>query len=123
MQPRVADFFFDGSRCRIEELKTLVEKLEDLIEVIQDLEATYRIYSASLLLIYEGNPDEGKCNVDLRMVDFAHTFPFEEGNVQDDGYVFGLKNLQKLLVHSVKEFEDKQLAPSSSTSSTKETIA
>jgi hypothetical protein len=59
---------------------------------MQTMDDKFRFYSTSLLFVYEGDPSEPQ-HIDLRMVDFAHTFTLEDNTVNDDGYLFGLRNL------------------------------
>jgi len=62
----------------------------------------HRFYSSSLLFIYEGGgevvspPTTPK--VDLRMIDFAHVWPIQDGpEGRDTGYLLGLQSLQRVL--------------------------
>lgn len=41
-----------------------------------------------------GEADQLLADVEVRMIDFAHVFPSE---VQDHGYIYGLRNLLKVL--------------------------
>jgi len=76
----------------------------------------FRYYSSSLLFLYDGastskNSVEPKVNV--TMIDFAHTY-FDESKAlenadSDDGYVFGLKNLKKLLENLIKNEPSKKM--------------
>lgn len=90
-------FLHDGTRLRAELLGPMQCQLRALLSVIKS-QASYRFYSSSLLIIYEGqeppdtppdSPDspcpqdvmqpglgsspEGLAKVDIRMIDFAHT--------------------------------------------------
>lgn len=121
-------------------LDRLIEKLKKLRSVIVQLES-FRFYTSSLLLIYEGNTCN-KCNVtcekkekqvnngttwancaseedldkffDVRLIDFAHSthsnlnsflttptsspLPYVASQQDyDEGFVFGLDNLIKIL--------------------------
>ncbi len=50
-----------------------------------------------LPFLFVGDPSLADNTIDLKMVDFAHTFPLEPDQQNDDGYEFGLSNLIKLL--------------------------
>ncbi len=97
----IMEFFFDGEKYKVDVVIEFLERMELLIDELQELEHVYRIYSGSLILVYEGDlsssDTESKPRVELKMVDFAHTFPYEDGQVQDDGYLFGLTNLKSVL--------------------------
>ena len=118
-------FLHNGEQFRMELIEPLLYKLRKLYKVIEK-QNSYRFYSSSLLLMYEGDMQR-KCNcntekeqdtyrhkeninnkVDVRMIDFAHTTygvfvgdPVRSG--PDSGYLFGLKNLIRLL----EEIRDK----------------
>ena len=119
-------------------LEKLITKLKQLRSVVVELK-TFRFYTSSLLLIYEGNTyksneidtnlksvdnDLGKLAqdsdklIDVRIIDFAHSTHGHMGtcldsptssqstnstNDYDDGFVFGLDNLIKILTLFQKE--------------------
>jgi len=72
--------------------------LKTLLDVIEK-QVAKRFYSSSLLFLYEGEwgSDNLDPQIDVRMIDFAHTFPREPEEPNDDGYIFGLKNLINIL--------------------------
>jgi hypothetical protein len=89
-----------------------VKRLQELLRAFTE-EVVYRLYSTSLLFVYEGDEegeeqeqkeslDGGKegdsCStrMELKMIDFAHTYLLESRD-QDDGYVWGLTNLINIL--------------------------
>lgn len=89
-----------------------VERLQELLRAFTE-EVVYRLYSTSLLFVYEGDEeveeqeqkeslDGGKegdscgTRMELKMIDFAHTYLLENRD-QDDGYVWGLTNLINIL--------------------------
>lgn len=88
-------------------IQLLIEKLKNLLLVVKSLD-TFRFYTSSLLILYEGNSEhfdskpENKL-IDIRMIDFAHSthqFMAEDNCANegpDEGYIFGLNNLIKLL--------------------------
>lgn len=117
-------FLHDGTRLRIELLEPILHRLRALLSVIRS-QSSYRFYSSSLLIIYDGqelpertpgrlHPQEapqkapgsapgGLAKVDIRMIDFAHTTykgSWDEHTTHDGpdpGYIFGLENLIGIL--------------------------
>ncbi|NXC23445.1 IP6K3 kinase, partial [Campylorhamphus procurvoides] len=110
-------FLSTGNRLRSELLEPIVLRLRALLSVIRK-QSSYRFYSSSLLIIYEGQelkesaapsehhfpfPKTSPCRVDVRMIDFAHTtFKGSKSSPTpydgpDHGYIFGLENLIKIL--------------------------
>jgi len=91
-------FLFDGYTTRTELIPSILSALQRLLDVME--ECPCRLYTSSLLFIYEGNStgeENTHPSVDIRIVDFAHGVPknTNEGEL-DDGFVFGLKNLMIL---------------------------
>lgn len=132
-------FLHNGQQFRTELIEPLLYKLRKLHKVIEK-QHSFRFYSSSLLLMYEGHVDSNdevsnkvkeqengrskqehlsrnssssslnkngqcpshRCKVDVRMIDFAHTthsgFSGDRTRTgPDTGYLFGLKNLIRLL--------------------------
>ncbi|ELW69527.1 inositol hexakisphosphate kinase 3 [Tupaia chinensis] len=117
-------FLHDGTRLRTELLEPILHQLRALLSVIKS-QSSYRFYSSSLLIIYDGQdlqertPDglraqeapktaqdssaRGLAKVDIRMIDFAHTTYKGSWNEHttydgpDPGYIFGLENLIGIL--------------------------
>ncbi|XP_036990359.2 inositol hexakisphosphate kinase 3 [Artibeus jamaicensis] len=117
-------FLHDGTRLRTELLGPIRCQLQALLLVIRS-QSSYRFYSSSLLIIYDGqeplerapgglHPQEapqtthgssprGFPKVDIRMIDFAHTTYKGSRNEHttydgpDPGYIFGLQNLIQIL--------------------------
>lgn len=117
-------FLHDGTRLRTELLEPIQRQLRALLLVIRN-QSSYRFYSSSLLIIYDGQelpertseglhppealqPDHGSSSgslskVDIRMIDFAHTTYKGSWNEHttydgpDPGYIFGLENLIQIL--------------------------
>ncbi|XP_077017630.1 inositol hexakisphosphate kinase 3 isoform X2 [Tamandua tetradactyla] len=122
-------FLHDGTRLRIELLEPILSQLQALLSVIR-CQSSYRFYSSSLLLIYDGQelpgrtPDgshpqrplqtaprgssRGLAKVDIRMIDFAHTTYKGSWNEHttydgpDPGFIFGLENL----IHILQDIQD-----------------
>nr|XP_012602300.1 inositol hexakisphosphate kinase 3 isoform X1 [Microcebus murinus]XP_012602301.1 inositol hexakisphosphate kinase 3 isoform X1 [Microcebus murinus] len=117
-------FLHNGTHLRAELLEPILRQLQALLAVIRS-QSSYRFYSSSLLIIYDGQepsertsgslrPQEaaqvahssspgGLAKVDIRMIDFAHTTYKGSWNEHttydgpDPGYIFGLENLIGIL--------------------------
>ncbi|RXM93008.1 Inositol hexakisphosphate kinase 1 [Acipenser ruthenus] len=102
-------YLHDGHQLKRELLQPVLQRLSALRAVIER-QGSYRFYSSSLLLIYEGkkhslgrHPVSAPPRVDVRMIDFAHTsyrgatpnHTAYEG--PDRGYIFGVENLINML--------------------------
>lgn len=141
-------FLHNGQQFRTELIEPLLYKLRKLHKVIEK-QHSFRFYSSSLLLMYEGHVENGdevsnncccfakeqengrskqeqlsrnnssshlkcqcpshRCKVDVRMIDFAHTthsgFSGDRTRTgPDTGYLFGLKNLIRLLEEIQEEY-------------------
>ncbi|CAD5116549.1 DgyrCDS5428 [Dimorphilus gyrociliatus] len=94
----VLEFLDNGNGIRIDVIPEIISRLNTLKTVVEQLNC-WRFYSSSLLIIYEGKQGTVKSNVDVRMIDFAHTTngAYVEDEVLhvglDQGYLFGLTNL------------------------------
>ncbi|NXX95021.1 IP6K3 kinase, partial [Centropus bengalensis] len=114
-------FLCNGNHLRTGLLEPIILRLKALLSVIRK-QSSYRFYSSSLLIIYEGQEHKentapldnhlhfhkpncltSHARVDVRMIDFAHTtFKGSKCNHTtydgpDHGYIFGLENLIKIL--------------------------
>lgn len=105
-------FLHDGSRFRSDILFPLIERLQALYKVVEQL-VSFRFYTSSLLILYEGKGPDGNLNesgrspsmdcafarqppqpaADVRMIDFAHSTHNSQDQGPDEGYLFGLKSL------------------------------
>lgn len=92
------EFLNNGSGIRFDVIPEIISRLNTLKTVVERLDS-WRFYSSSLLIIYEGKKETVKSKVDVRMIDFAHTTngAYVEDEVlhvgPDRGYLFGLTNL------------------------------
>ncbi|NXG25998.1 IP6K3 kinase, partial [Grallaria varia] len=113
-------FLCTGNQLRVDLLEPIILRLKALLSVIRK-QSSYRFYSSSLLIIYDGQEHKestapldhhfpfpkthgtNPSRVDVRMIDFAHTtFKGSKSNPTshdgpDPGYIFGLENLIKIL--------------------------
>ncbi|NXW17125.1 IP6K3 kinase, partial [Circaetus pectoralis] len=118
-------FLCNGNHLRTDLLDPIILRLKALLSVIRK-QSSYRFYSSSLLIIYDGQEHKentapldnhlhfqktncttshgpNPSRVDVRMIDFAHTtFKGSKCNHTtydgpDHGYIFGLENLIKIL--------------------------
>ncbi|CAJ0929973.1 unnamed protein product [Ranitomeya imitator] len=69
-------YLHNGVHLRTDLVEPILSKLKRLISVLE-IQASYRFYSSSLLIIYDGTgrpPAQETCpKVDVRMIDFAHS--------------------------------------------------
>jgi len=91
MLESLSKFFHNGVRLRTELIPLYMEKIREVQEWIND-QSQLRFYSSSLLFIYDGEENEDDPIIELKMIDFAHVHPIEDGG-KDDGYIFGIQNL------------------------------
>ena len=120
----IKDFFHNGTRLRDELIQPFIRKLQKLKKVVEK-QHSFRFYSSSLLLIYDGKESshgfscsladsagsddltgswsgKGKPRVGVRMIDFAHSthHGFRDHEVHhgpDTGYILGLDSLTRVL--------------------------
>jgi len=107
-------FFHDGNELRQDVITLLLQKLHQ-VELYFENQPAYTFRSTSLLLLYEGAysfpattpitnsspspspvPDNPP-HVDVRLIDFAHARQNSAGNADEYGYLFGTKNLTRIL--------------------------
>ncbi|KAJ1558222.1 hypothetical protein HK096_002885 [Nowakowskiella sp. JEL0078] len=84
-------------------LRKVVLKLTELIGVIRS--CSVRLYSASLLIVYEGEDLEEDDRPIMKLIDFAHSHFEEEGAGSDEGAILGLNNLLEIL-QQIKNLTD-----------------
>ncbi|KAJ5067753.1 inositol polyphosphate kinase [Anaeramoeba ignava] len=86
-------FFFNGVEFFEELQKFYLEKIEKFYDLMIQFKKL-RSFSSSLLFLYDG---EGKLNPKLYWIDFAHSYDNIPEGQDEDGFVFGLKNLIQIL--------------------------
>ncbi|KAJ2960360.1 hypothetical protein NQZ79_g4272 [Umbelopsis isabellina] len=103
------DFLHDGNQVLIHHVSMLQRKLKLLLHSIMQLPA-YRFFGSSLLVIYDGD-SLADSEIDIRMIDFAHTvldeemhsglkdmtYPPSDPDQPDQGYILGLHTLLDIL--------------------------
>lgn len=104
----IADFFNNGATFRMDALSQFVDRLKSFYKVMEGVKDKFRFYSTSLLMVYEGDPDSPP-QINIKMIDFAHTFAMADSDVNDDGYLFGLSNLIDLMEQILKEHGTSEL--------------
>lgn len=110
----LAEFFCNGAYLRLDVLETVLRRVEALLEVMQEHEG-HRFYSASLLVLYEGDPHR-PCKADVRLIDFAHTCKARTHQCRgpDWGFIFGLVQLRSTLARLLEKPLLRDSAPSGS---------
>ncbi len=101
----IANFFNNGTTFRIDVLVDFVDKLKEFYQVMKGIDDKFRFYSTSLLMVYEGDLDSTR-KIDIKMIDFAHTFNMNDIDTKDDGYLFGLTNLIDILENILVDHHD-----------------
>lgn len=94
-------FFNDGLTYRSELITPVVHKLRDYYNCVSQQDS-FRFYSSSLLIIYDGAA--GQAHVNVKAIDFAHTVYPEIAVLQsepyrgpDVGYLRGIKSVIDIL--------------------------
>lgn len=96
----ISNFFVCGESNRCDVIPIILKKLESFLRWFQT-QTSLRLFATSLLIVYEGDHTPGhthKPMVDIRLVDFAHTYECagrEEGT--DVNTLFGLENFTQCL--------------------------
>lgn len=108
-EQHIIDFLHDGNQVLIHHVSMLQRKLKLLLHSIMQLPA-YRFFGSSLLVIYDGD-SLADSEIDIRMIDFAHTvldeemhsaikdmtYPPSDPDQPDQGYILGLRTLLDIL--------------------------
>ncbi|KAL6058532.1 Guanylyl cyclase-activating protein 1 [Balamuthia mandrillaris] len=102
MKGALVQFLDNGKEVRFELIGPWLQKLRK-IEKWFEHQKDFHFYSSSVLLIYDGKADRSSTqHLDVRLVDFAHTFP---AKTKDENYLAGLKILIGLLEEIKQEGE------------------
>ena len=89
MDQAICKFF-----CHIKLLSFLESKLVELIHALSISQV--RMYSCSLLILYKGDHQLDDFNCKLRLIDFAHSFVYDEDIGADSNVLEGLENLLQI---------------------------
>lgn len=98
----VTNFFICGEVHRVDVIPAVISKLQLFLRWFR-MQTSLRLFATSLLIVYEGAPanqdDELATPVDIRLVDFAHTYEADPGSQgeTDDNTLFGLENFTQCL--------------------------
>eukprot|EP01095_Lingulamoeba_sp_RSL-Kostka_P002793 TRINITY_DN13710_c0_g1_i1.p1 TRINITY_DN13710_c0_g1~~TRINITY_DN13710_c0_g1_i1.p1 ORF type:complete len:415 (-),score=124.78 TRINITY_DN13710_c0_g1_i1:21-1211(-) len=87
-------FFNNGNGINVNAITKIIPYLTSIKNLINE-KPTFKFYSSSLLIIYEGDDglsDQISTPI-LKMIDFAHTHQLTDDFVNDDGYLIGIDNL------------------------------
>mmetsp|Transcript_22578 Transcript_22578/g.56654 ORF Transcript_22578/g.56654 Transcript_22578/m.56654 type:complete len:364 (-) Transcript_22578:139-1230(-) len=76
-------------------LKSFLAKMEEMLSLFASQKPDVRMYSTSLLFVYDGCSD-GHTKVDVRVIDFDHTFP-SDGKPDDSGFMLGMQSIVSVL--------------------------
>lgn len=102
---------FIGSSARrraklSEELLAIIARLSETVKLYPNM----RLYSASVLIVYDGDGDSG--GISVKLIDFGHAYvdvAAEGGNPRDpffdDNALLGLRNLHALLSSAPTDYE------------------
>lgn len=110
------DFFHNGIILRTVVIESVLQKLKNLKSAVEQ-QTSFRFYSTSLLIAYEGHPTRN-LTIDVRIIDFAHSilatpgkdtpdvsaeniihhsFDQNQHEGPDQGFLKGLNSLIRLL--------------------------
>ena len=93
----VRNFFVCGEVNRVDVIPAVLKKLELFLQWFRT-QTSLRLFATSLLIVYEGDPDNKGVPIDIRLVDFAHTYETvaSEGGT-DENTLYGLENFEQCL--------------------------
>ena len=94
------NFFVCGEVDRVDIIPAILGKLQLFLSWFRT-QTSLRLFATSLLIVYEGAPaNRGKPAppVDIRLVDFAHTYEAAPGEGETDkNTLYGLENFAQCL--------------------------
>lgn len=87
----------------------ILDKLTEFVNWMEK-QNTLSLFATSLLIVYEGGPtpqagDKDQTHIDIRLVDFAHTYEKERDDTKDANALFGVKNFVLHLRHMLEGME------------------
>lgn len=89
-----------GEVNRVDVIPSILQKLEEFLQWFR-LQTSLRLFATSLLIVYEGSPNSESLllpPVDVRLVDFAHTYEaVTEAAERDGNTLYGLENFAQCL--------------------------
>ncbi|KAL7713964.1 Kinase [Entamoeba marina] len=89
-------FLFDGKKMRKDLLPFFKERLQMIFSIMSKNE--YKMFSTSLLFLYDADADFVDNKFDMKMIDYAHTWRLSnEVCLENDGFCYGLNSLMKIL--------------------------
>ncbi|KAH0479818.1 MAG: hypothetical protein KVP17_001790 [Porospora cf. gigantea B] len=100
IEASLMEWLWNGTRHHVEVIPELVKRLRGLRNIVKDLQG-YRLWSSSLLLVYDSiSPKE---SLDVRVIDFVncHRFGSEVGH--DEEYIYGLNNLEAAFIRGARD--------------------
>ena len=94
----VTNFFVCGEVNRVSDIiPTILLKLEPFLSWFRT-QTSLRLFATSLLIVYEGAPTNSPAPVDVRLVDFAHTYETAVADGEtDNNTLYGLENFTQCL--------------------------
>ncbi|KAJ3451321.1 inositol polyphosphate kinase [Anaeramoeba flamelloides] len=91
-------FLNNGLKSRVDIAQFFLQKLKKLRSVLR-LYTGLRFYTSSLLFIYDAFSNKAN----LRLIDFTHSHTDIPEGEEEDGYLFGVENLIKILKKIINE--------------------
>ncbi|PIC18143.1 hypothetical protein B9Z55_024144 [Caenorhabditis nigoni] len=91
--------YFSARADRKMVLREALDRLQRFKEFFESQES-FKFFGSSLLFVYEAQ-EELPINLRIVMIDFSHVF--ESNGERDEGYLFGIKNLEKYINSLISE--------------------
>lgn len=87
----------NGREIRSDAIPVMLKKIDEIIRWIE-VQDHFIFRSSSILLLYDGDNDNGDGGmVDVKMIDFAHSYAQEEKGKIDEEYLHGMRHLRRIL--------------------------